>query len=75
MQDELPEGLRDEVRALALPIIEKAREAGWRVSTTWENKRDRVVRLHAKSPAGRTLYVASPENLFIERLEEILEAL
>jgi hypothetical protein len=75
MPEELPDDLGPEVRTLALPIVEKAREAGWRISATWENKRDRVVRLHAKSPTGRTFFVASPESLFVEWREAMLGAL
>jgi hypothetical protein len=44
MPEELPEDLSPEVRALAIPIVDKAREAGWKVSATWENRQSRVVR-------------------------------
>ena len=73
MENELPEGLRSDIRAAVTPILEAARKAGWSFnSIDWESKGSRTVVLTAKSPSGTAVYLLCGEKEFTERLNALL---
>jgi hypothetical protein len=58
MENEVPEGLRSDIRATVMPILDAARKAGWSFSSIhWESKSSRTVGFHAKSPSGKSVHV------------------
>jgi hypothetical protein len=74
MENELPEGLRPDIRAAVRPILEAAHTAGWSsISIHWDSKRSRTVGFNAKSPSGKSFHGVWSESKFPERLNALLD--
>jgi hypothetical protein len=75
MEDELPEGLRPDIRVAVRPILEAARKAGWSsISIHWDIKGSRTVGFNAKSPTGKSTHGVWHESKFPERLKTLLHS-
>jgi hypothetical protein len=75
MENELPEGLRPDIRAAVKPILEAARKAGWSsISTHWDSKGSRTVGFNAKSSSGKSIHGVWHESKFPERLKALLHS-
>jgi hypothetical protein len=75
MENELPEGLRPDIRATVRPILEAARKAGWSsISIHWDSKSSRTVGFNAKSPSGKSVHGVWSESKFPERLNALLDS-
>jgi hypothetical protein len=75
MDNEVPEGLRSDIRAAVTPILEAARKAGWSFSSIhWASKSSRTVGFYAKSPSGESVDALCSESNFPERLKALLDS-
>jgi hypothetical protein len=73
MPEDFPPDLREDVRAQLLPIVKKAREAGWQIRATWESERERWVTVRANSQFGGSVFLSCEESQLVERLGSALQ--
>jgi hypothetical protein len=75
MENELPEGLRSDIRDDVIPILEAALKAGWYFSTIhWESTSSRTLGLQGRSPSGRAVHAICSESDFQERLKALINS-
>ena len=75
MENGVPEGVRSDIRAEVMPILEAARKAGWYFSTIhWESTSSRTVGLNTRSPFGRAVHAICGESEFPKRLKALINS-
>jgi hypothetical protein len=74
MYSEVPDGLSPAIVRAALPIRDELVAAGWTFGAIhWDGSGiDRKLAFSAKSPTGKSVYIACHENALASKLQALL---
>ncbi len=74
MKSKHPEGLSQETIDAAMPLRDELEKAGWIFGVIyWDREHDRKLGFSAKSPSGRSIFVACHERDLVEKLRQLLD--
>jgi hypothetical protein len=69
-----PYGIREEVRELAIPVLNALLKAGWTVSgIDWDSEIKRTVKFLATLSTGESVFVVCRENDLVNSLQDTLD--
>jgi hypothetical protein len=70
-----PKGLSQHIADAVMSIQGELENAGWTFGEfDWDNEGDgRKLKLSAKSPSGRLVYIACHENGLVQKLQQLLD--
>jgi hypothetical protein len=75
MNSEMPRGLTPSIGETALPLRDELVARGWVFGVIhWDNESQRTLAFIAKSPSGKSLYVACEESALARRLQNLLDS-